>query len=420
VPYFLWEMDAQNPRAAGAVRQRLGNTYGRAALGSVVVLDGAQRYELAAAFLSGGREVPGLNRTGRVFFVVSMKPGDAFGRPEILRAFIPGEDGVDDMPWAITGTPAAYAAIPGQPTTRIFVGDAGGRLWRIDTSSTDPAEWTMRVFYDPYTGLDDSLRQPVYFEPSLSLRATGQLVVAYATGDPDNLKDRAGNVEHRVVSLSEELSQDLNGQLTADYGDRPNFVIRLQAGEVPTAAPLVFDSTLFFATYRHALGQACDFGEARIWGVDYVGNDPESVDDVLPLFPTNQQSDRIDPGAGGWAETQPPSCVEDEGAAGAFSRTALYCLMPTGSTVMGFEVGYDTACSDAFEDVVDGGEAPGAAAPAAGSGKPVLTVQTGQFVPVGLLGVPVQGASTLPSLRRRLNSTRVSVLPLMWGMVYDE
>jgi len=421
VPFYLWELSGNDPAAPASVRDRMGLTYGRPAVGSVVIEEGGQTNEIAVAFLPGGQEVAGLAHSGRAFWVVAVEPSGA-GAARILRTFVDTQANVDEMIFPITGTPAAYGSLPGQPTTRVFVGDAGGRLWRIDTSDPDPAEWSMRVFHDPYPGgRDDPNRQAVFYEPSLALRAGGQLTALYVTGDPDNLQDQASNHDHRLVSVTERIEVDANDvlQTTGDV----NFMLTFQDGEAPSSPTLVFDSTAYFATYLHDTDSPCSFGETRIWGVDFVGNDPDSEEDVLPRFPTNKQSETLAPGAGGWRETDPPDCDEEEGDDGSgFSREALYCLMPAGSLVRGIEVSRSPACEDHFGEALPGGDdgAGQGAGQAAGGGRPVLTVQTGRFVPVGLLGVPMEGSSRAPRLRRGLNRTRLSTVPLMWGLVFDD
>ena len=86
----------------------------------------------------------------------------------------------------IVGQPVAYPYLPGTVADRIFVGDAEGRLWRIDVSSTDPAKWAMNLFFDPYTQQRPD-GQPVQTPPILSVDTKGQITVAYSTGDQENL-----------------------------------------------------------------------------------------------------------------------------------------------------------------------------------------------------------------------------------------
>ncbi len=412
VPHYMWELDGSDPEAPEVVRQRLGYTYARPAIGSVIVNQGAEPTEKAVAFFPGGKPVDGLPDSGKAFFVVDLETGD------IIRTFAPGQDSTDEMDFPITGTPAAYGSLPGHPTTRVFVGDMGGRLWRIDTSSPDPDEWTMRVFYDPYERDEPANRRPVYHEPSLALRPTGELVVIYGTGDPDLRLDTRRH--HKLVSLTEYLSFDAQGRPEASFGEHPNFLITFQPGEHLTGPTVVFDSTLYFATYRHDDESACRYGETRIWGVDYVGNDPDDEDDVLPRFPTNQDVDVVPPQDGGWYENDAPSCVEEPGEGGAYTKQALYCLMPSGSVVYGLEITRNPACSDYFGDWLGGNQQGGDAQQRAAPGKPTLTVQTGMFVPVGLLGLPMQGQSRALKLRRTLNQPHVSTMPLMWGIIYDD
>lgn len=424
VEYFLWEMAANDPQADATVKERLGYSYARAAIGSVLLEEAGTYDEVAVAFIPGGQPVPEVADSGKAFWVVDIDPAGSLvkGRPSIRRTFLPGNAAcgtppapgcVDPMPDPIVGTPVAHGALPGQLTTRVFVTDRGGRLWRIDTQAHNPASWTMTVFYDPYQGEEQSSRRPAYFEPSLSLRTTGELVVIYGTGDPDNPNDMNGN--HKLISLTEKHSVGVAGTPIVDYGDRPNFVLDFQAREQLSAAPVVYDSTVFFATYVHNQNDACAFGETRLWGLDYVGDRPEAIDDVVPRFPTNQVTER-EPGM--WKEKDPPSCSEDLPEGGEFTRASLYCLMPEGSRIYGLEITRSPACQDYFGEWND-------ALPAEGGsmmGNPVITVQTGRFLPrpIGLLGVPQRGRSVATKLRRYLNQPRISTMPLMWGVVYDD
>src|SRR5262249_43394673 len=90
------------------------------------------------------------------------------------------------IPAPIVGQPVAYPAQTGQIADRIFVGDAEGRVWRVDVSDPDPSNWTMNVFYDA-SGDAAGKPEPVQLPPVLSVDDKGQITLAVATGDQDNL-----------------------------------------------------------------------------------------------------------------------------------------------------------------------------------------------------------------------------------------
>jgi len=403
-PHWLWEL---------ADPQTLGYTSGRPAVGHLLLSEQGTVTEIAAVFLPGGKS-SGVGNAGRYLYVVTAAPDPTVaGSPRILRLFGPSATATSDaLTYPLVGTPVAYGTLPGQPTSRVFVGDAGGRLLRLDTSATDPSKWTLRVFYDPYTGQAESLRRPAFFEPSLSLNTVGDLVVIYGTGDPDNPYDSRGN--HKLISLTETYSLTPGGTVQVTSGERPNFVLTFQTGEQLTGPPLIYDSTVYFPTYRHDGTNACKLGETRLWGVDYLGNDLLATTDIVRRFPTNTTSQLRGSGDGLWEESSPPSCDEDTGQLGSYAKEVLYCRMPAGTRIYGIEISRSPACEEYFDDSLLGDGTGGGLSP------PVLTVQTGRYLPYGVLGLALQGRTNATKLRRLLNQPRVSTMPLMWGVIYDD
>ena len=86
-----------------------------------------------------------------MLYVVRMDTGEKVAEFSNSRGNIRALDGgAFKLEYPITGSPAAYPSMPGAVTSRVFVGDAGGRMWRIDVSSPNPDTWTMNLFHDPY------------------------------------------------------------------------------------------------------------------------------------------------------------------------------------------------------------------------------------------------------------------------------
>ncbi|NIS33484.1 MAG: hypothetical protein GWN07_23420, partial [Actinobacteria bacterium] len=54
-----------------------------------------------------------------------------------------------------------------------------------------------------------------------------------------------------------------------------NWEITTEISEQVTGQLQLFDGTVYFSTFRSAtsLTDACQFGESRIWGVDYIDSD---------------------------------------------------------------------------------------------------------------------------------------------------
>jgi type IV pilus assembly protein PilY1 len=171
-----------------------------------------------------------------------------------------------DITAPIVGQPVAYPATTGVPADRIFVGDAEGRLWRIDVSKPDPAAWSMNVFYDPYTALKPK-GQPVQTPPVLSVDQNGQITVAFSTGDQDNLTPDA-TMSTYAVSLTEALVQ--TGSVT-NFRGKLNWQQEFTGGKRVLGPMTLFDKTLYFSTFMQAVSASCnDLGTSSVWGLDYL------------------------------------------------------------------------------------------------------------------------------------------------------
>jgi len=91
---------------------------------------------------------------GRGVTVVRLDTGEIirhFGRAaQDVPKRIVDKGRVIDTPFdsPIIGTPAVYPNIVGATAQKAFVGDADGTVWRIDLSSSDPAQWRATLFQD--------------------------------------------------------------------------------------------------------------------------------------------------------------------------------------------------------------------------------------------------------------------------------
>ena len=80
----------------------------------------------------------------------------------------------------MTGTPVVYPSDIGTDTTKFFISDADGTIWRFDLSSSDPSQWSGELYLDLYNQTVDTSStawsdgQPVQVPPVLSLDPVGQ------------------------------------------------------------------------------------------------------------------------------------------------------------------------------------------------------------------------------------------------------
>jgi type IV pilus assembly protein PilY1 len=171
-----------------------------------------------------------------------------------------------------TGQPVAFPGQVGAVADRILVGDADGRLWKINVASQNPSQWTMGLFFDLYPAAVQSTSthdfddgQPIATPPVLSVDESGDMTVAVATGDQDALGFSTGQVNY-VYSLTEDF--DL-GRFTATH--RVNWLKAFSTGERAVGPLVLFNSNVYFATFLGATGtNVCANGTSTIWGMQYI------------------------------------------------------------------------------------------------------------------------------------------------------
>lgn len=312
-PRFLWELNPEletrrvanlrsgrdrlaSPNDIAIEQPLIGLTYGEPGVGTVVLREGGATTPLTekgVAILGGGAPLDADDvEQGRAMYVVELATG------RIIRRFLQAtyRDGVTTRIKApIVGSVALYSDFPGTFITRAFVGDAEGRLYRLDMRNPDPAQWSLEEFHNAFDGLADSERRPIYLKPVTATGPNGEVVVLYGTGDVDNLELR--DQKNRLFSLSEEIEYSAATGLVTGVRANINWMLELEGGEKLTGAPLVFDRTAYFSTFRPDQTEVCSFGNARIYAVDYFGDNPERIDDVIGQFVAEELTDNVNSGA---------------------------------------------------------------------------------------------------------------------------
>jgi len=288
-PVFLWQF----------THGQMGNAYGRPGVGQALVDVGGSLEERGIAILPGGTGddlvgsgpgcggpmTPGCDPTGlggaedtigapgtarsrlgcwssrgRHLFVLDLASG------KVLRHL---DDGTFNAP--LDGGVSLFTGEVGTVATRAFFSDADGVLWRLDLSSSRVEDWAAQPFHDMFYDQGPEVGAPGYQPPILSTKSDGTVVVLHGTGDIDILDSLDPN---RVVSLSEAITFDPTGAVDTVQAQL-NWEIPLENGEQVTGPLELFDSRLFFTTFRPANDplNACEFGQSYLWGVDYVNTE---------------------------------------------------------------------------------------------------------------------------------------------------
>lgn len=246
---------------------------------------------------------------------------------EIIRTFRPTESAAlfssdvfaaTVIPAPITGQPKAFPELTGAVADRIFVGDREGRLYRVDVSSQDPEDWTMKVFYDAFVGAtaDETDSQPVSLPPVLSVDEVGDVTIAFATGSQE-----LDTSQNRVISLTERIDTESN-----EFEAHVNWIHTLDAGDRVTGPMVLFNRGLYYAVSRapETTGAACDVGSSKVYGADYIksadydsaiedGQAPDPETGPAPLLDATSILLQSSPGlAFGLSLEAEPTCASEE------------------------------------------------------------------------------------------------------------
>jgi type IV pilus assembly protein PilY1 len=227
----------------------------------------------------------------------------------------------------VTGQPVAYPADVGAVADRVFVGDADGRLWKVDVSKPDPSDWTMGLFFDAFPNGTElshgpTSGQPIQTPPVLSVDEIGNITVALSTGDQDS-GGTVTDLTNYVWSLTEAISTNRE-----TFTTKVNWYKPLLDGERVTGAMALFSSDLFFSTYMGpGTSEVCSSGTSNVYGMHYLlpkkdtnRNDGGAVTTAFggAQFATAgdladvNASDEEQPIVFGVTVAQLPSCIADQ------------------------------------------------------------------------------------------------------------
>lgn len=296
-PRFLWQFTDASLREA----------YGTPAIGTVFMTPpgGGAPVERAVAFLPGGTGVASPSATcssgantrptrnpmltgytggrgaqrasircwqgsyGQNLYVVDLETG------ALVRRF-------GSLGSPIVGSPGLYNGVSGAVSTRAYVGDADGGLWRVDLTDPEPSRWTMSLQYDLFWDRSHLEGQPVVERPVITLDSNNDVLVAFGSGDPDLLE---GTEANRIASFRESVARDAGGTPTAIRTESvwelrvgPSALTDgLYTGERLTGPLTLFNNVLYFGTFvPQTSSDACQYGFSRLWGVDLGQADPST------------------------------------------------------------------------------------------------------------------------------------------------
>jgi PilY1 beta-propeller domain len=293
-PTFFWEI---NPSTTDF--EELGQTWSNPRIGKIKYGAG----EKWVAFMGGGYDTnqddqPGIATTsdpkGTAVYVVD------FLHKTLLWKYSKTKD--PEMKYSIPSDIARVDTNGDGFIDRLYVGDMGGRVWRLDIGDPSPASWlgkrvfqaSGKIFYPPDVTLE---KDEGYYE-----------MLLFGTGDRESPKDRTfvnklytvkdKNLSQPVIESDlEDVTQDLLQDPNASESDKTAQLNRLKAkkgwfitqegsGEKCLSEAVVFSGAVYYATFTPSVGNEgdiCSIGEgtASIYILKYkTGNAVFNLDDA--------------------------------------------------------------------------------------------------------------------------------------------
>lgn len=373
---------------------------------SVAIFGGGSDIGVEARMKSCTRDI-----TGRAIYVVDLQSG------EIIRRFIHYNDGSTPSRFEhpVTGTPVMSAATPGESSTRAFIGDDRGRLFRLDMTSPEPQEWSVDLFFDPageeFTDFIPDLKDyeggkyeqfgAASYPPAVTTNRSRNLVIAYGLGQRDDSGDE--KALQAIIALEEVRVPVKEGQKSGDAA--PLWRMFFEEGEWLTGAPVAFDNDFFFTTYVENSDHACSAGDARIYRLNHQ---------PIEIEPGGDQTQRWEP-TGAWEKS-------------SLEKDAAYFKYDSGDTPRWFGPreptmirGLTITMGPTCEDVVEDGEGAATEGPAQ---KPQLIAQAGKADVGEQGGSGVGGGSDsagvdagISRIAMELSTPKTRALPMNWMVI---
>ncbi len=293
-PKYLWKISPDMPDYA-----ELGQTWSSPIIGKIASGAG----ETAVAFLGGGYDTnedndapdPSLNTKGRALFVVDVLTGS------LIRRFSHGDGGYAGMIYPMPSDIARVDTNGDGKTDRLYIGDTGGRMWRFDIASSDPASWTGKIIFESNSG---GSRRKIFYPPDVTLeKDSGNYeMVLFGTGDREHPKESATvnrlygvkdknlidkspaapYCEVDLVDVTQDLLQDPNTSDSTKVGirtslnEKSGWYVQLDenSGEKSLSSPVVYYGTSYFTTFTPTAETGSDpcfvgTGSARVYALEY-------------------------------------------------------------------------------------------------------------------------------------------------------
>jgi type IV pilus assembly protein PilY1 len=286
---------------------RYGNTQTYTGTGTVTMTDSG-----SGTATSGGTSAPN-NPKGRAIYVVEIVTLDSSGRPSFANSGwkVWGYTNSTNMTFSIPSEMLALDTTFDGYLDRLYVGDMGGNIWRVDMSSTSTGSWTVNRIFSANPGADSTNGRKIFYKTSAIIeqimvgsQVIPQVTVYFGTGDrehPSNtaIVDRFYSVIDRQQTTASNIREsnlmdmtldqlqtttiqsgpgsvaDILSHLTATTNYGWYIQLNENTGEKVLAPPVVLNGVVYFTTFTPGASLSADpcqpgnLGTGRLYAVDY-------------------------------------------------------------------------------------------------------------------------------------------------------
>jgi len=298
-PEFLWQI---GPTTTGF--EELAQTWSTPQIGKIQ----HGSIEKWVAFIGGGYDVnqdktnPANDTRGRAAYVIDVLTGD------LIWSYSYAKNAA--MEYCIPSDIARVDTDGNGKVDRLYVGDIGGRIWRLDIGDSDVSNWTAKIIFNANPGTSD--HRKIFYPPDVTLEKDSGYyeLLLFGTGDREHpkttdtinrlyaVKDKnpsAVLTENELVDVTADLLQDPSTPLTQQMTilqslqEKDGWFIKLDehSGEKCLSNPVVFYSVVYYTTFTPTFGSEDDIcfvgeGTSRIYALQYkTGNAVFNLDSSL-------------------------------------------------------------------------------------------------------------------------------------------
>jgi len=297
-PLFLWQI---NP-ATMADYSEMGQTWSTPVLGKIKYGTTDSWVDKWVFFIGGGYDtnqdnlpVVSNDSMGRAVYAIDVLNGSLIKKWQFHAS---------DNPYMTYSIPSDIARVDTNLDGRIdrlYAGDTGGQIWRLDLSNPSPSNWTVKRIFNsndpaPSPGVD---RRKIFYPPDVALEKDGTgdyELLMFGTGDREHPKDQT--VYNRLYAVKDrnptsvlketdlvdvtldllqtgtsEQQQQTYNQLISMSGWY--IILSTNSGEKCLAPPLLFYRISYYTTFTPQSGSVSDpcfvgEGYARLYALSYL------------------------------------------------------------------------------------------------------------------------------------------------------